>query len=82
MKIAETVKNEVEEFKPFVPLALALRTEGMKRDIGMLFLRRSASRLEPFRVSPLRIASRWSCTNSLTSALYLEKRLAKKTILS
>lgn len=29
-KIAETVKNDVEEFKPYVDLALALRTEGMK----------------------------------------------------
>ena len=30
MKIAETIKGSIEEFKPFVPLALALRTEGMK----------------------------------------------------
>ncbi len=30
LKIAETVKGEVDDFKPFVPLALALRTEGMK----------------------------------------------------
>jgi dynein heavy chain len=30
LKIAESIKGEVEEFKPFVPLALALRTEGMK----------------------------------------------------
>lgn len=30
LKIAESVKGEVDEFKPFVPLALALRTEGMK----------------------------------------------------
>ncbi len=30
MKIAESIKAEVEEFKPFVPLALALRTDGMK----------------------------------------------------
>jgi dynein heavy chain, axonemal len=30
MKIAETIKNEVEEFKPFVPLAVSLRTQGMK----------------------------------------------------
>ena len=30
MKIAEQVKGEVETFKPLVPLALALRTEGMK----------------------------------------------------
>ena len=30
LKIAESIKGEVEEFKPFVPLAMALRTEGMK----------------------------------------------------
>jgi len=30
LKIAEQVKEEVEKFKRFVPLALALRTEGMK----------------------------------------------------
>ena len=30
LKIAETIKQEVEVFKPFVPLALAMRTEGMK----------------------------------------------------
>ena len=30
MKIAESIKGEVEEFKPFVPLALSLRTQGMK----------------------------------------------------
>ena len=30
MKIAESIKGEIEEFKPFVPLALGLRTEGMK----------------------------------------------------
>lgn len=30
LKIAESIKNEVEEFKPLVPLALALRTSGMK----------------------------------------------------
>jgi len=30
LKIAESTKGEIEEFKPFVPLALALRTEGMK----------------------------------------------------
>ena len=29
-KIAENIKIEVEDFKPYVPLALALRTEGMK----------------------------------------------------
>ena len=30
MKIAESIKSEVEEFKPFVPLAVSLRTQGMK----------------------------------------------------
>lgn len=30
LKIAESIKGDIEEFKPFVPLALALRTEGMK----------------------------------------------------
>ena len=30
LKIANTVKEEVELFKPYVPLALGLRTEGMK----------------------------------------------------
>lgn len=30
LKIGEQIKNEVDEFKPFVPLAMALRTEGMK----------------------------------------------------
>jgi dynein heavy chain len=30
LKIAETIKSGVEVFKPFVPLALALRKEGMK----------------------------------------------------
>eukprot|EP00826_Nyctotherus_ovalis_P020903 TRINITY_DN16644_c0_g1_i2.p2 TRINITY_DN16644_c0_g1~~TRINITY_DN16644_c0_g1_i2.p2 ORF type:complete len:215 (+),score=44.15 TRINITY_DN16644_c0_g1_i2:353-997(+) len=30
LKIAEQVKGEVEKFKRYVPLALALRTEGMK----------------------------------------------------
>ena len=30
LKIAESTKADVEEFKPFVPLALALRTDGMK----------------------------------------------------
>ena len=30
MKIAETLKGEIDDFKPFVPLALGLRTEGMK----------------------------------------------------
>jgi dynein heavy chain len=30
LKIAETIKADIEEFKPYVPLALALRTDGMK----------------------------------------------------
>jgi dynein heavy chain len=30
LKIAESTKGDIELFKPFVPLALALRTEGMK----------------------------------------------------
>jgi dynein heavy chain len=30
LKIAETIKTEVDDFKPLVPLALALRTDGMK----------------------------------------------------
>ena len=30
LKIAESIKAEVEDFKPFVPLAMGLRTEGMK----------------------------------------------------
>jgi dynein heavy chain len=30
LKIAEQIKGEVDEFKPLVPLALALRTDGMK----------------------------------------------------
>ncbi len=30
MKIAEQTKASIEEFKPYVPLALALRTDGMK----------------------------------------------------
>lgn len=30
LKIAEATKADIDEFKPFVPLALALRTEGMK----------------------------------------------------
>lgn len=30
LKIAETVKSEIDVFKPLVPLALALRNEGMK----------------------------------------------------
>lgn len=30
LKIANVVKDDVEAFKPFVPLALGLRTEGMK----------------------------------------------------
>ena len=30
MKIAESIKNDIEEFKPFVPLATSLRTQGMK----------------------------------------------------
>lgn len=30
MKIAEQIKGEVEDFKPFVPMAVALRTDGMK----------------------------------------------------
>jgi dynein heavy chain len=30
LKIAESKKQDVEAFKPYVPLALALRTEGMK----------------------------------------------------
>jgi len=30
MKIADQIKQDIDEFKPFVPLALALRTEGMK----------------------------------------------------
>ncbi len=30
LKIAETIKAEVEEFKPHVELCLALRTDGMK----------------------------------------------------
>jgi dynein heavy chain len=30
MKIAESIKGEIDEFKPFVPLAVALRNEGMK----------------------------------------------------
>jgi dynein heavy chain len=29
-KIAETIKEEIEVFKPYVPMAVALRTEGMK----------------------------------------------------
>lgn len=30
LKIAESIKVDIDEFKPFVPLALAMRTEGMK----------------------------------------------------
>ena len=30
LKIAESIKSDIDEFKPFVPLALAMRTEGMK----------------------------------------------------
>ena len=30
LKIAENIKQDVEVFKPNVPLALALRTDGMK----------------------------------------------------
>lgn len=30
LKIAENIKNQVEEFKPQVPIVVALRTEGMK----------------------------------------------------
>lgn len=30
LKIGEIIKGEVDEFRPFVPLALALRNEGMK----------------------------------------------------
>jgi len=30
LKIAETMKAKIEEFKPFVPLAVALRKDGMK----------------------------------------------------
>lgn len=30
MKIAETMKKNIDEFKPYVPLAVALRKEGMK----------------------------------------------------
>ncbi len=30
MKIAESIKGDIEVFKPFVPMALALRTDGMK----------------------------------------------------
>jgi dynein heavy chain len=29
-KIAETMKKNIDEFKPYVPLAIALRKEGMK----------------------------------------------------
>lgn len=37
MKIAENIKNSVEEFKPQVPIVVALRTQGMKeRHWGML----------------------------------------------
>ena len=30
LKIAESIKSDVELFKPFVPLAMAMRTDGMK----------------------------------------------------
>jgi dynein heavy chain len=30
MKIAEQTKTDIDEFKPLVPLAVALRTDGMK----------------------------------------------------
>lgn len=30
LKIAEITKSDIDEFKPFVPLAMGLRTEGMK----------------------------------------------------
>jgi len=29
LKIADTVKKEIDEFKPYVPLAVALRKKGM-----------------------------------------------------
>ena len=29
-KIAESMKKNIDEFKPYVPLAIALRKEGMK----------------------------------------------------
>jgi dynein heavy chain len=29
-KIAETMKKYIDDFKPYVPLAVALRKEGMK----------------------------------------------------
>lgn len=29
-KIAETMKGKIDEFKPYVPLAISLRKEGMK----------------------------------------------------
>ena len=30
LKIAETMKKNIDDFKPYVPLALALRKEGMR----------------------------------------------------
>jgi dynein heavy chain len=30
LKIAETMKKNIDDFKPYVPLAVALRKEGMK----------------------------------------------------
>lgn len=30
LKIAETMKKNIDEFKPYVPLAIALRKEGMR----------------------------------------------------
>ncbi len=48
MKIAESIKNEVEEFKPFVPLALALRTEGMKERHWNAISEKVGFKVEPF----------------------------------
>ncbi len=48
MKIADQTKQDIDEFKPFVPLALALRTEGMKERHWQVISDKVGFEVKPF----------------------------------
>jgi dynein heavy chain len=48
LKIANQVKSELTEYQPFVPLALALRKDGMKERHWDLVTKKVGFKVEPY----------------------------------
>jgi len=68
-KIADHMKAQVDTFKPFVPLAVALRKDGMKDcRLGTLSAARSDSTYGPTRTSPSQPSSTRACSSTSKSA--------------